>query len=248
MQRMPEPEIMDGIRQAEAYANADFTDSNMLFIDLFKSVFPNLTSGSVLDLGCGPANIPIELCKEIPDLKITAVDGSPTMVRIAKDAVWRAGLSQRIEVIEAYLPSPSCIYGEYDAIISKDNLHHLNDPMAFWTDVICSRGCLSKLLIMDLVRPETDMQTEEIVNVSSSNCPRILRDDLLSSLRAAYTLKEISMQLSRVGFYQLQTRRIGSRHFATWGHFRNEPNTYHQGHGRIRTKTIRSLGLLPLDE
>lgn len=56
MQRIPEPELMDDVVQAAAYAQADFEDAHARFIELFRAAFPDeAPAGNVLDLGCGPA-------------------------------------------------------------------------------------------------------------------------------------------------------------------------------------------------
>ena len=54
MERILEPEIMDGEEQAEVYANADFAEENQGFVDQFLALYPDLQEGTVLDLGCGP--------------------------------------------------------------------------------------------------------------------------------------------------------------------------------------------------
>ena len=57
--RVPEPELMDDAAQARAYASADFADVNQGFVDRFRARFADFTSGRVIDLGCGPADIPL---------------------------------------------------------------------------------------------------------------------------------------------------------------------------------------------
>jgi SAM-dependent methyltransferase len=61
MQRIPEPELMDEAEQARAYAMADFAEPNARFVGYFETEFPELLTGSVLDLGCGPGDIVLRL-------------------------------------------------------------------------------------------------------------------------------------------------------------------------------------------
>ena len=62
MQRIPEPEeLMDDPAQALAYARADFTEANSLFVELVERQSDDGLHGLLLDLGCGPADIPILL-------------------------------------------------------------------------------------------------------------------------------------------------------------------------------------------
>src|SRR5438094_644174 len=68
MERILEPELMDDAAQALAYARADFADVNRGFVDRFRTMFPDLAGSRVVDLGCGPADIPIRLARTLPRL------------------------------------------------------------------------------------------------------------------------------------------------------------------------------------
>jgi hypothetical protein len=57
MKRIPEPELMNEASQARAYAEADFSEPNQLFMQLFTEHFPGFDGATVVDLGCGPADI-----------------------------------------------------------------------------------------------------------------------------------------------------------------------------------------------
>ena len=74
MDRILEPEIMDGEAEAGAYARADFSDSNQWYVDHFMRDYPRHV-GEVVDLGCGPADIPVRLAQASAAVHITAVDG-----------------------------------------------------------------------------------------------------------------------------------------------------------------------------
>ena len=52
---------MDDTEQALAYARADFSEANALFVDLLLLLSGGELNGRLLDLGCGPADIPLAL-------------------------------------------------------------------------------------------------------------------------------------------------------------------------------------------
>src|SRR5207247_8763883 len=83
MERVLEPELMDDPEQARAYARADFEEENQGFVDRFVELYPEFKAGHVLDLGCGPADIPIRLARKLPKCRITRVDVS--LQQIARD-------------------------------------------------------------------------------------------------------------------------------------------------------------------
>ncbi len=131
MPRVLEPELMDDNEQALAYAKADFEEENQGFVDLFRRSYPDMTEGHVLDLGCGPADIPIRLARALPGCKVTGVDGSTAMIRLAQDAVKAAGLSNRITLrCERFQTLTS--QEPADAGVSNSLLHHLPNPLQFW--------------------------------------------------------------------------------------------------------------------
>src|SRR3989449_2802389 len=98
MERVLEPELMDDPAQALAYSRADFEEENQGFVDRFAEFYPEFKAGHVLDLGCGPADIPIRLARTIPECRITGVDGSPPMIALGLEAIRVAGLAERIPV------------------------------------------------------------------------------------------------------------------------------------------------------
>src|SRR3990172_1786988 len=101
MQRIPEPELMDDPVQAAAYAAADFSEPHGLFIEKFREVFPGTNvTGRVLDLGCGPADISIRFARAYPECHIDGVEGARAMLHEGEAAVKRAGLQQRIKLMQ----------------------------------------------------------------------------------------------------------------------------------------------------
>src|SRR2546430_12359698 len=96
MERVLEPELMDDPAQALAYSRADFEKENQGFVDRFAEFYPEFKAGHVLDLGCGPGDIPIRLARTLPECRITGVDGSPPMIALGLEAIRVAGLADRI--------------------------------------------------------------------------------------------------------------------------------------------------------
>src|SRR5256712_8367405 len=96
MERVLEPELMDDPAQALAYSRADFEEENQGFVDRFAEFYPEFKAGHVLDLGCGPGDIPIRLARTLPECRITGVDGSPPMIALGLEAIRVAGLADRI--------------------------------------------------------------------------------------------------------------------------------------------------------
>src|SRR5439155_6397063 len=74
MERTPEPEVMDDAEQARAYAEADFGDANQRFVERCLPLLAGVAT--VVDLGCGPADIPIRLARALPRVQVVGADAS----------------------------------------------------------------------------------------------------------------------------------------------------------------------------
>src|SRR5687768_10179600 len=96
MDRVLEKELMDDPEQTAAYAGADFAQENQGFVDRFAGYFPDFSDGRVLDVGCGPADIPIRFARRYPACRIIGVDASAPMIRLGEQAVAQAGLADRV--------------------------------------------------------------------------------------------------------------------------------------------------------
>ena len=216
MNRILEPELMDDPMQAEVYARADFVEENQGFVDRFKEYFSEFSQGKVLDLGCGPADIPIRFAKLYPACQVIGIDASAPMIQLGEQAVKQAGLTDRItlrcerfeEVAGARI---------VDAVISNSLLHHLPTPLLFWQKLRQLVKPGAPVLVMDLLRPESSEAAQAIVDQYAANEPDILRRDFYNSLLAAFTEDEIGSQLARMNLTRLLIDIPDDRHWVVGG-------------------------------
>jgi len=219
MKRRPEPELMDEAEQALAYAQADFSEPNELFLRLLKELSPGDLAGKrALDLGCGPADIVLRFLKAFPRAECDALDGSAAMLhhaRAALDAL--PGLARRCRLLHDVLPSTQLERGAYDLVISNSLLHHLHDPQVLWQTVRESAKPGAIVLVMDLMRPASAGWAEAIVATYAADGPDVLRKDFRNSLFAAFEPREVSEQLREAGLSGLQVGVVSDRHLAVLG-------------------------------
>jgi len=215
MERILEPEIMDNAAGAAAYARADFSESNQWYVDRLVAEFPGRLR-EVVDLGCGPADVPIRLARAMPESHITAVDGSLEMLKLAEHAVRSAGFEGRIVLEHTRIPSRLLPDLSFDAVLSKDMLHHLPDPNVLWNEakrVVKPSGIIC---VMDLVRPGSPEAAMAIVESVTPNEHPLLKQDFYNSLCAAFTPEEVRDQL-RNAHLPLEVERVSPRHMRIRG-------------------------------
>jgi len=216
MERILEPELMDDPAQAEAYAGMDFSAENQGFVDRFREYFPDFTQGQILDLGCGPGDIPVRFAKAFPGCRVIGVDASRPMVELAERMIVETGLSDRVTVqCERIQGLAEGI--QADALISNSVLHHLPNPFQFWHKLRSLVKPGSPVLVMDLLRPESSEAAQAIVDHYAAGAPDILRRDFYNSPLAAFTEDEVTAQLAEMNLTRLLLDVPDDRHWIVGG-------------------------------
>lgn len=219
MLRTPEPELMLDPDQAIAYAEADFSESDELFVLRFIHLFGSALAGEIIDLGCGPGNIALRMADAFPGCAITGVDGAATMLDIARNraANMSTNVSSRTRFVEAVLPSDALAAGRATAVVSNSLLHHLHDPLVLWQTLRQVAAPNAAVLVVDLRRPETTAIAHQIVDTYARSEPEILRKDFYNSLLAAFEPDEVRNQLEMAGLAELRVQAVGDRYLEVSG-------------------------------
>ena len=207
---------MDDPAQVQAYAAADFSQENQGFVERFRDCFPEFTDGHVLDLGCGPGDIPIRFAQAIPSCRIIGVDASEPMIGLAVETVKRAGLADRITFRCERFQAVSLVE-PVDAAVSNSLLHHVPNPLQFWYRLRQLVKPGSPVLVMDLLRPDSPEEAQAIVDRYAAKEPDILRRDFYNSLLAAFTEDEVAAQLAEMNLSRLIIDVVDDRHWVVSG-------------------------------
>jgi 2-polyprenyl-3-methyl-5-hydroxy-6-metoxy-1,4-benzoquinol methylase len=216
MDRVLEPEVMEEEAQARAYAQADFAEENQGFVDRFREYFPEFNEGHILDLGCGPGDIPLRLARALPSCRVTGIDASAPMIRLAEQTALEARLSARVSFrCERFQDMAGA--SQADAAVSNSLLHHVPHPLQFWTRLRQLVKPGSPVLVMDLLRPESPEAAQAIVDHYAANEPEVLRRDFYNSLLAAFTEDDIGAQLARMNLTRLLIDVVDDRHWVVGG-------------------------------
>ncbi len=225
MKRTPEPELMQIPSQVRAYADADFSKSDSMVVKSLEKYLKKVgrtlnKTDLILDIACGPGNIAQRIAKNWPYVNVVGIDGSKEMLNEAENKLSENltnNLSyQLIEINSIATGEIHCPF-KADVLVSNSALHHFHDPSRFW-------GALKKLgktkcihIHRDLIRPISAKKAFEIKEKHLSNSPKILKKDFHASLKASFTVDEVTHQLFDSGLSQLEVFQVDELYFEIIG-------------------------------
>ena len=125
MPRRPEEEVMNIAAEAEAYARADFGEVNEAFVERLLDVVGLLDVAKAVDLGTGPADIPIRVLRYRPRWHVTAVDASGEMLQWARLNVEKAVMADAIDLVRLDAKDTGLPEAAFDVVFSNSILHHI---------------------------------------------------------------------------------------------------------------------------
>lgn len=208
--------MMGAEEEAQVYALADFSEVNQKFAKRVLEVVRE-PRGVLIDLGCGPGDILARIWTLAPRFSLVGIDGSAAMIALAIEQMRRTGLHQAIGFVQGDAKKLTFPANTFDVVISNSLVHHLTDPLPFWGEVHRVIKPAGIILIRDLSRPPTAEAAWEIVEKYSGNEPQLLKDLFFHSLKASFTVAEISEQIAQAGFKGLEVKRCSDRHWEVSG-------------------------------
>jgi ubiquinone/menaquinone biosynthesis C-methylase UbiE len=213
LRRIPEPEIMSGEEEAEAYASATALKHLESLDDSFveRALTLGVASGIVLDVGTGPGQIPIKLALRNPALIIHAIDLAHAMLRRAALDAGRWGVDMRILLNYGDAKEIPYDRGLFDMVLCNSVLHHVADPVRLIEEM--ARVCKTEgaLLLRDLRRPNRVAYRYHVRKHGRCYDGR-MRQLFEASVRSAYTLDELRELARKSGVPRLEVLRMGPAH------------------------------------
>ena len=212
MNRIVEPEVMDTQEAAEAYDAMEHGEVDQAFVDRVIALGSSI--GHFLDVGTGPAQIPILLAQRCPEIHITAIDLSEEMLKIAKRHVADAGLTDRItlERVDAKtLPYPD---NTFDGLISNSIVHHIHDSLRALKEMGRVMRPEGTVLIRDLIRPETPAAAQAFVDRYAAEDTPYQRKLYYDSFLAAFTIAEVNEMLTQMEMPDAVVVQSTDRHWS----------------------------------
>ncbi|MBS0263871.1 MAG: class I SAM-dependent methyltransferase [Planctomycetes bacterium] len=215
--RILETEVMDTAAEAADYDQMDHSQVNRVFASDFLALChvsaPGGSDWTVLDVGTGTAQIPIEICRRQAEMKIVGVDLAAHMLELGRQNVVRAGLTDRItlqQIDAKALPFPT---GTFAAVVSNSIIHHIPEPRSAFREMVRVLRPGGVLFVRDLLRPD-DLETlDRLVATYAGDSNDHQRQMFRDSLHAALTLAEVRDLLRDAGLPQEAACQTTDRHW-----------------------------------
>ena len=214
--RQPEEEFVDLAHEAEAYAHADFSEVNDSFVGRLAELVSD-EEALAIDLGTGPADIPVRLARVRVGWKIVAVDASPTMLSFAEERIEDEDLADRIELKLVDAKKTPFEEDSFDVVFSNSILHHLTDVAAFWKEVVRIARPGAFVFLRDLVRPATLADAQAIVSRDAASESPTLQEEYYRSLLSSWTPREVREHLDAAGLDMLKVEPSLPDHLDVYG-------------------------------
>ena len=212
MNRIVEQEVMDTAEAAEAYDAMAHGEVDNAFVERVLAL--GAKDGHFLDVGTGPAQIPILLAQRCPDIRITAIDLSEEMLNIAKRHIAAAELAARItlEHVDAKaLPYPD---NTFDGLISNSIVHHIHDSLRALQEMSRVVKPEGLVLIRDLVRPKTPEEAQAFVDKYAAEDTPYQQKLYYDSFLAAFTIAEVNEMLEEMDLPRAVVVQSTDRHWS----------------------------------
>jgi SAM-dependent methyltransferase len=218
--RVPEPESMEEAGEVESYSSAAAARhlnaiDNTFVEHLLRIVGPMPEAAAAarwgLDIGTGPAQIPIKILGRIPNLRIIGIDRSPTMLAQARRNALAAGVADRLVLLAGdghSLPFPDAFFS---MVLCNSMLHHARDPVALLREMSRVAAPDAAMLLRDLRRPSRLLLAWHLWR-HGRHYQGLMRELFEKSVRAAYTLEELGRFLQQSKLSGLSPFRYRGAH------------------------------------
>ena len=152
---------------------------------------------TILEVGPGPGWIGIWMAKENETLKITGLEISKDMIRVATKNKKEEGINDQVEYVLGNAENMKMFEkNSFDVVFSNGSLHHWEHPVKIFNEierVLKPKGifCISD------GRRDLNVGAKAIFNIAKIFIPKFMRMGWKTSIIAGYTPVEIEELLKR---------------------------------------------------
>jgi ubiquinone/menaquinone biosynthesis C-methylase UbiE len=213
--RVLEPEVMESEDDSREYDEMDHDEVNQHFAGDLLELPVELSPA--LDVGTGPAHLPIVLCRRVPGARIVGIDLSEHMLVLGRRNVERAGLSGAIRLVRQDGKALEWDDASFRCVLSNGTLHHAPHPEALLTEMTRVLAPGGFLFVRDLARPTDENRLIQTVQQYAGSANERQREMYAASLHASLRPEEVASVLGGIGVRGARISMTSDRHWTlTW--------------------------------
>jgi ubiquinone/menaquinone biosynthesis C-methylase UbiE len=168
------------------------------FADIVSREMVPVENAKVLEIGPGPGWAGICLLQNRNDITLDAIEASTDMIRVARKNAEKEGVANRINYFQGTVENMESIPDVvYDMVISRESMHHWDDPEKGLKEIRRVLKPNGKLYIQDH-RRDIGLFARFIVNILGPLMAGKMVKYWKSSIQASYTPEEINKMLDKI--------------------------------------------------
>jgi ubiquinone/menaquinone biosynthesis C-methylase UbiE len=163
-----------------------------------------IKQGLALEVGPGPGYLGLEWLKKTEKTSLKALEISPEMIKVAERNAGEYGLEDRVKYIPGDAKEMPFEDNTFDGVFTNGSLHEWAEPEGVLSEIYRVLKPGGRLSVSDLRR---DMNPIMKWLMWLFTKPKEIRPGLMSSINAAYTLKEIKSLLEDSSLKSCEVRQ-----------------------------------------
>ncbi|HJX70868.1 MAG TPA: methyltransferase domain-containing protein, partial [Bacteroidales bacterium] len=168
------------------------------FAEIVSRKIVPVENAKVLEIGPGPGWAGICLLKGRSDIKLDAIEASTDMIRVAIKNAEKEGVADRVNYMHGAVENMQNIPDAvYDLVISRESMHHWDDPEKGLKEINRVLRPGGKLYIQDH-RRDIGLFARFIVNVMGPVMAGNMVKYWKSSIHASYTPEEVQKMIDKI--------------------------------------------------
>ena len=104
---------------------------NKYYLETAREIVSHCARGRILDIGCGPGYLPIQIVKLNKDIRVDGVDLSFKMIQLANNNIKKLKLEEYLNFFLSNGNFLAISDNSYEMIISTGVFHSLKNPVIF---------------------------------------------------------------------------------------------------------------------
>jgi arsenite methyltransferase len=206
LERIPEPHmVMGDPAQVDAFWECGSESGVLAPVYLFNALqTANVVrpGDQVLDLACGPANQLVQFARLHPHARFLGIDVAPAMLERARDTVARSGV-ENVSLQPGDMNSLAAIAdASVDCVTCTFSFHHLPDVVSLQRSFAQVARVLKPgggIYICDFGRLKRRASQAFFAHDRRERQSQLFTEDYLNSLRAAFSLAELTSAAALLG-------------------------------------------------